>query len=124
MLEQMGPIGRKAIEEGTRMITMLGVLLSALWLIGEPIATKFVEDVVTDKHLVEQAQYVELKNKDVDIDARVQKIEEAAQSVQKDIQGLGRDLDALQAASKINQDLLTEQRQDIKALLRELRDNE
>lgn len=37
---------------------------------------------------------------------------------------IGRDLDALQATSKINQDLLTEQRQDIKALLRELRDNE
>lgn len=124
MLEQMGPIGRKALEEGARMATMLTALITALWLIGEPIATKFVDDVIQGKHFVEQAQYVELKNKDVDIDARVQKIEEAAQSVQKDIQGLSRDLDALQATSKINQDLLTEQRQDIKALLRELRDNE
>lgn len=106
------------------MATMLTALITALWLIGEPIATKFVDDVIQGKHFVEQAQYVELKNKDVDIDARVQKIEEATQSVQKDIQGLGRDLDALQATSKINQDLLTEQRQDIKALLRELRDNE
>lgn len=106
------------------MATMLTALITALWLIGEPIATKFVDDVIQGKHFVEKAQYVELKNKDVDIDARVQKIEEAAQSVQKDIQGLSRDLDALQATTKINQDLLTEQRQDIKALLRELRDNE
>jgi len=124
MLEQMGPIGRKALEEGARMATMLTALITALWLIGEPIATKFVDDVIQGKHFVEQAQYVELKNKDVDIDARVQKIEEATQSVQKDINGLVRDLDVLKAQANVNQELLKEQRQDIKALLRELRDNE
>ena len=106
------------------MATMLTALITALWLIGEPIATKFVDDVIQGKHLVEQGQYVELKNKDVDIDARVQKIEEATQSVQKDINGLVRDLDVLKAQANVNQELLKEQRQDIKALLRELRDNE
>ena len=103
------------------MATNVTALITALWLIGEPIATKFVDDVIQGKHFVEQAQYVELKNKDVDIDARVQKIEEATQSVQKDINGLVRDLDVLKAQANVHQELLKEQRDDIKVLLRELK---
>lgn len=106
------------------MATMLTALITALWLIGEPIATKFVDDVIQGKHFVEQAQYVELKNDNTELDSRIRKIEDAAQNVQKDINGLARDLDVLKAQANVNQELLKEQRQDIKALLRELRDNE
>jgi hypothetical protein len=109
-------IARKVLEEGLRMAVMLGTLLSAVWLLGEPAATRFVEAVITNKHLVADSTVDFLKE-------RVENNEGATRGIQGEVRDIGRDLDSLKASSKINQELLTEQRQDIKSILRSLRED-
>jgi hypothetical protein len=107
------PVARKVLEEALRMAAMLGVLYTTATLLGEPAATKFIETVITSKHLAADSTVDFLKG-------RVESNEGATRGIQGEVRDIGRDLDSLKATSKINQELLTESRQDIKAILRNL----
>ena len=113
MAEAERPIARKVFEEVLRMAGMLGVLITTATLLGEPAATKFVDSVITERHLASEHDIIML-------DKRAESNEGATRGIQREVQDLGRDLDALQATSKITQELVTEQRQDIKSILRNL----
>jgi hypothetical protein len=106
-------IARKALEEAARMAGLLGAIYGAFWLFGRPAAIEFVATVVEGKHFA--------ADRDVTIiERRLEDGESETRGIKKQVQNLGSDLEVLKATSKANQELLTEQRQDIKSILRNL----
>lgn len=93
-----------AFREGTRIVTALGILAGFLWLLGLPAAERFVGTVIAGHKLAPQASVDGIETRTRGLEARQ---ETAAAAIIR-----------LEAQANVIEDLMTEQRADIKTLLR------
>jgi hypothetical protein len=90
--------------EGARVMGAIGVLMTVIWLIGKPVAIQFVDEAIDARDLAPNSEVVILTR-------RIDRVEN--QSVTN-----GENLIQLREQTNNIEELLTEQRADIKTLLR------
>ena len=110
---QLRALTSLAIREGARIMGALATIVGVLWLFGQSVFNEAVNDVIDDRHLTPVSETVILKDRIVGLENRVERNGDAMRQTNDAVIGLQSDVTSVK-------ELLTEQRQDIKSLLRSL----
>ena len=108
-----GPLVNLMIREGARIMGALATIFGVLWLFGQPLLVSVINATIDSRHLATSAQ-VQI------FDERISKNEFKIERAGDQLQNTGAAVIELKADVTSVKELLTEQRQDIKSLLRSL----
>lgn len=108
-----GPLVNLMIREGARIMGALATIFGVLWLFGQPLLVSVINATIDSRHLATSAQ-VQI------VDERISKNEARIERAGDQLQNTGAAVIELKADVTSVKELLTEQRQDIKSLLRSL----
>lgn len=103
------------IREGARIMTAMVVIVTTIWWLGKPALLGVVDDYVRGKGFVTQAEIATIQK-------QADKTERELDVLQADAKAADGNIAKIQTEVQGIKELLTEQRSDIKALLRQMRD--